>query len=71
MAIEDLKQHVEAPLPLRSEAYFQMKILKLDPVPEMKLYPEVATAILRIDAALHLNRLINTKAMPRWQAIYH
>lgn len=71
LAIEDLKQHIEAPLPLRSEAYFQMKLLKLTPVPEMKLYRDLATAILRIDSALHLNQMIRAKGSPRWQPLYH
>jgi hypothetical protein len=71
LAIEDFKQQIEAPLPLRSDAYAEMKLLKLDPVPEMKLYRDVATAILRIDAALHFNRIIKDKALPSWQSIYH
>lgn len=67
-AVEDLKQQIEAPLSLRSEAYAIMKALKLDPVPELKLYGEIATAILRIDTALHLSRL--TKAVD-CGPIYH
>ncbi len=67
LAIEDLKQQIDAPLPLRSEAYALMKLLKLDPIPELKLYRDVATAILRIDAALHLSRISGTA----WQPVYH
>ena len=67
LAIEDLKQQIEAPLSLRSEAYELMKLLRLDPIPELKLYRDLATAILRIDAALHLSRISRTA----WQPVYH
>jgi hypothetical protein len=63
LAIEDMKQQIEAPLSLRNDAYAFMKLLGLDPVPELKAYRDVATAILRIDAALHLTR-INGARMP-------
>ena len=71
LAIEDLKQQIEAPLPLRSEVYTQMKLLKLDPVPELKLYRDLATAILRIDAALHLSKMSKARSSGGWQPIYH
>jgi hypothetical protein len=53
LAIEDLKQHIEAPATLQSEARAQMSMLKLEPIPELKLYGDIASAILRMDAALH------------------
>ncbi len=55
LAVEDLRQQIEAPSSLQSEASAQMRQLKLNPVPELKLYSEVATAILRMDTALHLS----------------
>ncbi len=64
LAIEELKQKIEAPLPLQSEARAQMSRLELEPVPELKLYRDVATAILRMDAALHFAK--RTKA---WGAL--
>ena len=68
LAIEDLKQQIEAPLSLRGGAYELMKLLRLDPIPELKLYRDLATAILRIDAALHLSRISRTA----WQQpVYH
>ncbi len=57
LAIEDMRQQIEAPLPLRVDAYALMELLKLDPIPELTLYRDLATVILRIDAALHLSRL--------------
>lgn len=59
LSIEDLKQAVEAPLTLQHEARAQMNLLKLDPIPELKLYREIATAVLRMDAALHLPKMNN------------
>ena len=67
LAIEDLKQQIEAPLSLRSEARELMMLLRLDPIPELKLYRDLATAILRIDAALHLSRISRTA----WPPVYH
>ncbi|MGP0043031.1 MAG: hypothetical protein ACLPJW_20415 [Rhodomicrobium sp.] len=66
LAIEDLGQQLEAPLALRSETCSIMQLLKLDPVPELKLYREIATAILRIDAALHLTKMNNARG-----PVYH
>ena len=60
LAVEDLKQQIEAPLPLVSEASSVIELLKLNPAPELKLYPDIATAILRIDAVLRLARHQNT-----------
>ncbi len=71
LAIEDLKQHIEAPLPLRSEAYALMKLLKLDPIPELKLYRDLATAILRIDAALHLCKTNRARYLIVRGPVYH
>lgn len=59
LAIEDLEQQLEAPLLLQKEACSIMRLLRLDPVPELKFYRDIATAILRIDAALHLTKMNN------------
>ena len=60
LAIEDLKQPIDAPLSLQIEARAQMGRLKFDPITELKLYRDIATAILRMDAALRLTAM--TKA---------
>jgi hypothetical protein len=54
-AMEDFGRQVEAPSPLQEEARAQMQLLGLNPVPDLRLYSNIATAILRIDAALRLN----------------
>jgi hypothetical protein len=71
LAIEDLKQQIEAPLALRSETYALMKLLKLDPIPELKLYRDLATAILRIDAALHLAKINGARVPAIRGPVYH
>jgi hypothetical protein len=68
LAIEELKQRTEAPLELQKEAGAQLGLLKLDPVPELKLYRDIATAILRIDAALRLMALDFQPRKPRFEA---
>jgi len=57
LAIEDLKQQIDAPLALQNEARAQMSLLKFDPITELKLYRDIATAILRMDAALRLEQV--------------
>ncbi len=71
LAIEDMKRQIEAPQPLRSEAYAFMKLLDLNPVPELKLYRDVATAILRIDAAMHLSRINGARMLSIRNPVYH
>ncbi len=60
LAIEDLKQDIEAPLTLQSEARAQLSLLNFYPIPELKLYRDIATAILRLDAAFHLTKMNKT-----------
>ena len=71
LAIEDMKQPIEAPLPLLSQAYASMKLLKLDPIPELRLYRDLATVILRIDAALHLTRIHGARDPILRAPVYH
>ncbi len=71
LAIEDLKHQIEAPQPLRREVLEFMKLLELAPIPELKLYRDVATAILRIDAALHLNGISGTRKPAGRSPVYH
>ena len=56
LAIEDLKQQIDAPVTLQNEARAQMSLLKFNSIPELKLYRDIATAILRMDAALRLTK---------------
>ncbi len=71
LAVEDLEQQLEAPSPLQSEACSIMRHLRLDPVPELKLYRDIATAILRIDAALHLTKMNKAQDSIVHSPVYH
>jgi len=71
LAVEDLKQQIEAPLPLAGEVYELMRLLELDPIPELRLYRDLATAILRIDAVLHLARIRGAMEPAGGKRVYH
>jgi hypothetical protein len=71
LAVEDLKQQIEAPQLLCREVYDFMKLLGLTPIPELKLYRDVATAILRIDATLHLSRISGARRASGFGPVYH
>jgi hypothetical protein len=71
LAIEDLKAQIEAPLPLAGEVYELMRLFELDPIPELRLYRDLATAILRIDAVLHLARIRGALAAGSGKRVYH
>jgi len=71
LAVEDLTQQVEAPQLLRREVYAVMKLLGLNPIPELRSYRDVATAILRIDATLHLSGISGTRKLAGSKPVYH
>jgi hypothetical protein len=71
LAIEDLKDQIEAPQLLRREVRDFMKLLGFDHIPELKMYRDVATAIMRIDAALHLSRINGTRKPAAASPVYH
>ena len=62
LAVEDLKQKIEAPPALVSEVSGMMELVKLTPVPVLTLYSDIATVILRMDAVFHLAR---RRSLPR------
>jgi hypothetical protein len=71
LAAEDSETQTEAPQSLRREVREFMKLLELDHIPELKLYRDVATAILRIDATLHLSRISGTHKPATNTQVYH
>jgi hypothetical protein len=54
LAIHDMKQEQEAPLVLQSETLAYLTLLKVRPIPPLKLYRDVATAILRMEVVARL-----------------
>ncbi len=71
LAVEELKQKIAAPLNLQSEARAQMDRLKLDPAPELTLYRDIATAILRTDVALRLAKMIKARDASGSRPAFH
>ena len=71
LAVEDMRQPMEAPQPLCNAAYAFMKLLELRPIREVKLYRDVATAILRIDAAMHLSRINGARMLSILNPVNH
>ena len=69
LAIEESKQRIAAPSDLRSEVIARMRLLKLDPIPELKFFRDIATAILRMDVALRLMGLDFQPRSLRFDAI--
>jgi hypothetical protein len=73
LAMEDLKQHIEAPFTLQSQARAQISLPKLNSIPKFKLYGDNATAILRMYSALRTRvRVISIEetvgALELWRA---
>jgi hypothetical protein len=71
LAMEDLKQQIELPSLLASEAYELMRLLELDPIPELKLYRDLATAILRMDSVMRLARIRGALEPAGRTRVYH
>ena len=49
LAIHDMKEDMEAPLALQKRALAEFESLKMRPAPSLKLYRDIATAILRME----------------------
>ena len=52
LAIHDMKEDMEAPLALQKRALAEFESLKMRPAPSMKLYRDIATAILRMEVVM-------------------
>ena len=52
LAIHDMKENLEAPLALQEKAFFELKSLKVWPTPQLKLYRDIATALLRMEVVI-------------------
>lgn len=58
LAIHDMNGEREAPLVLQNETLAYLTLLKVRPIPPLKLYRDVATAILRIEVVKRLGTAI-------------
>lgn len=55
LAIHDMTDETEAPATFRSRTLAQFLRLKVHPIPQLKCYRDVATALLRIEVILRLS----------------
>ena len=52
LAIHDMKEDMEAPLALQKSVLAEFELLKMQPTPSLKLYRDIATAILRMEVVM-------------------
>ena len=52
LAIHDMKENLEAPLALQEKAVVELKSLRVQPAPQLKLYRDIATALLRMEVVI-------------------
>ncbi len=52
LAVHDMKEDVEAPAGLQERADAELKSLQMRPKPRLKLYRDIATAILRVEVII-------------------
>jgi hypothetical protein len=54
LAVHDMNEEREAPLSLQSKTLAKLKFLKVDPTPEVRLYQDIATALLKMEVVVRL-----------------
>ena len=52
LAIHDMKEDLEAPLELQEKTFAELRSLKVWPAPQLKLYQDIATALLRMEVVI-------------------
>ena len=52
LAIHDMKEDLEAPLALQKDAHAELASLQVQPAPQLKLYRDIATALLRMEVVM-------------------
>jgi len=61
LAIHDMKDDLKAPFALQETALAELRWLKVRPTPELELYRDVATALLRMEVVLRSTALQATE----------
>ena len=59
IAIHDMKEDLDAPLALQEGALAKLQSLKVQPAPELRLYRDLATALLRMEVVIRFRALKN------------
>ena len=57
LAIHDMKEDLEAPLALQKNAHAEFASLQVQPAPQLKLYRDIATALLRMEVVIRSTAL--------------
>ena len=59
LAIHDMREDLEVPRALQEKALAQVESLKVRPTPQLKLYRDIATALLRMEVVIRLQAMRN------------
>jgi hypothetical protein len=59
LAIHDMKEDLEAPPALQERTLAEVESLKVQPAPELKLYRDIATALLRMEVVVRFQAVRN------------
>ena len=59
LAIHDMKEDLEAPPALQERTLAEVKSLEVRPAPELKLYRDIATALLRVEVVVRFQAVRN------------
>jgi hypothetical protein len=57
LAIHDMKHEREAPPALQNETFVKLTLMKVRPIPPLKFYRDVATALLRLEVVMKMGTL--------------
>ncbi len=57
LAIHDMTEEAEAPAMFQSKILAQLRFLKVHPLPQLRLYRDIATALLRMEVVMRLSAI--------------
>jgi hypothetical protein len=57
LATHDMKEELEAPTALQSKTLAKLESLQIRPVPQVRLYRDIATALLRMEVVIRLEAM--------------
>ena len=57
LATHDMKEELEAPAALQSKTLAKLESLQIKPVPQVRLYRDIATALLRMEVVIRLEAM--------------
>ena len=57
LATHDMKEELEAPAALQSKTLAKLESLQIKPVPQVRVYRDIATALLRMEVVIRLEAM--------------